>query len=153
MFKKIGPQFAQHESGYSVLVADREHVGYRDSAIEAEIEADFLSGVVPLYCKTLEGKNRGEPFSSASNPDVACTVLQRIEEGLEFLGIRFELVRDYRDWPGLIRLLPLAPGGFHQVLGIPLTFDLNLRRGLFNLGQVDGCQLHVGRREVFIETM
>jgi hypothetical protein len=41
----------------------------------------------------------------------------------------------------------MAPGGFHQVLGIPLTFELNLCCGLFNLGQVDGCQLHVRRRE------
>jgi hypothetical protein len=55
--------------------------------------------------------------------------------------------------PGLVRLLPLAPGGFHQVLWIPLTFDLNLRGGLFNLGQVGGCQLHVRRPQVFIETM
>ena len=47
----------------------------------------------------------------------------------------------------------LAPDGFHQVLGIALTFDLNIRRGLLNLGQIDGCQLHVDRREVFIETM
>ena len=47
----------------------------------------------------------------------------------------------------------LAPDGFHQVRGIALTFDLNIRRGLLNLGQIDGCQLHVDRREVFIETM
>jgi hypothetical protein len=32
-------------------------------------------------------------------------------------------------------------------------FDLHIRRGPLNLGQVDGCQLHVGRREVLIETM
>jgi hypothetical protein len=70
-------------------------------------------------------------------------------------GMRFASKSSPADivWPGLIRMPPLAPGGFHQVLGIPLTFDLNLRRGLFNPGQVDGCQLHVGRREVFNETM
>jgi hypothetical protein len=94
MFKKIGPQFAEHESGYSVFVADREHVGYRDSAIEATIEADFLSGVVPLYCKTLKGKKGEETFTPANDPDTAQAIMRRIEEALAFLGIRFEVVQD-----------------------------------------------------------
>jgi hypothetical protein len=62
MFEKIGPQLARHESGYTVFVADREHVGYRDALIEAAIDADFLSGIVPLYFNTLCG-NEGREFT------------------------------------------------------------------------------------------
>ena len=94
MFKKIGPQLAQHESGYSVFVADREHVGYRDAVIEVMIEADFLSGIVPLYYKTLKGKKGDAVFNSLTDPDMAQVIIRRIQEALTFLGITFELVQD-----------------------------------------------------------
>jgi hypothetical protein len=84
MFTKIAPQHARHASGFSVFVSDREHAGYKDESLEAQIDSDFLCGIVPLYVKTLEIKG-AEHISH----DI---VIHRIQEGLLFLGIHTELV-------------------------------------------------------------
>lgn len=89
IFTKVGPQHALHESGFSVSIFDREHVGYGDPSTNATIEADFLCGKVPLYLKSLAIKVDKSRSGLQTDKE---TILKRMIEGLRFLGVNFEIL-------------------------------------------------------------
>ena len=91
MFRKIASQHAEHSSGFSVFVADREHAGYTDSLVSATIGADFLCGIVPLYANTLKVTPTSHLDGELISGEL---IMKRIREGLAFLGINSELVEE-----------------------------------------------------------
>ena len=86
MFTILAPQLVQHSSGYKVFVKNIAAVGYTDDLIEAEIEADFLSAIVPIY------KDSFKITSSKTDGINNGNIIMRIEEALGFLGIKYELL-------------------------------------------------------------
>ena len=91
MFTKITPQSAQNSAGYTVFVADRELAGYEDDSIRANIAADFLCGIVPLYRLTIQITTKAGQAASYSQPFEE-KIIERIKEGLLFLGTHTETV-------------------------------------------------------------
>ena len=86
MFSKAAPQHAIHSDGFSVFIQSREAIGYEDSTCTAELGADLLCGIVPLYTDQLRISRKSD---NAVGRDV---IVERIVSGLEFLGVRSELV-------------------------------------------------------------
>ena len=90
MFTRIAPQRAQHSSGFIVQVGGRYSVQYLHGDLVAEVEADMLCQTVPLYVETLVLR-RASGRSVALPLEERKIILERIENGLEFLGIPYEL--------------------------------------------------------------
>jgi hypothetical protein len=90
VFERLAPQKARHVSGYVVQVGGRDHIEYLEGDVRARIDADLLCQVVPLYVSTLAIVGARQQGSITN--ETRTTILQRIEAGLQFLGIRYELV-------------------------------------------------------------
>jgi uncharacterized protein YciU (UPF0263 family) len=89
MFKKINPQKVESSDGYTVQVADRNHVEYLETARKADVEVDF--GItVGVYARTLRGWMDGSGLSPIKVSEKAL-VLKRIVAGLEAMGSKVEL--------------------------------------------------------------
>jgi hypothetical protein len=93
MFTRIGAQHATHSSGFSVAVKNREALMYQDDEILAVVTADLSCLRVPIYTYALVVTNLdGSPLATEISKVKRAGIIQRIIDGMEFLGIDYEVV-------------------------------------------------------------
>ena len=90
MFKRIAPQRAQNTSGCIVQVGSRDSIQYLDNDTTAEVEADLLCQIVPIYYETLTLRKAGGIAQSPSMQQREL-IINQIKCGLDCLGIRYEM--------------------------------------------------------------
>lgn len=89
MFTKISPQKVISSDGYTVQVANKNHVEYIEPTCRAEIEVDFGT-TVGVYPGTLRSwtENAQDVPTSTSEQSL---IVKRIVAGLEAMGSKVEI--------------------------------------------------------------
>ena len=91
MFNQIAPQRAQHSLGFIVQVGNRYSIQYLERDFMVEIDADLSCTPVPLFIDTLT-KDKTANIPSGLTSDQAEIILSRIKEGLDCLGVKYEVL-------------------------------------------------------------
>lgn len=89
MFTRVAPQRAGHTDGSIVQVGGRYSIHYLTSDTVAELEADF-GETTGIYPDTLTASRRDGTAIVLTN-EMRSEFLSRIAEGLDCLGVRFEM--------------------------------------------------------------
>lgn len=93
MFTRIGAQHATHSSGFSVAVKNREALMYQDEEILAVVPAELTCLRIPIYTYALVVTNLdGSPLATEISKVKRAAIIQRIIDGMEFLGIDYEVI-------------------------------------------------------------
>lgn len=91
MFSRIAPQKVRHSSGFVVQVASREKVELiRTDGSVAAVEVDF-SDLTGIYAESLTLRSH-DGATVVINSHERAELLQQIQEGLEAMGCRCEVV-------------------------------------------------------------
>jgi hypothetical protein len=92
MFERIAPQRAQHSLGFIVQIGSRNTVQYLDKKFMAEVETDMTDAIVPIYIDTLAANKAGN-VPSGLTQEQAELITNRIKEGLDCLGVKYEICK------------------------------------------------------------
>ena len=91
-FKKLNPGKAKHRDGFTVGISGRESVFYEDSEIAVSVGSDMLCDTIPLYIENVKIDKLSDGSSVLLSHEEIKLIIKKIEDGLKYLGIKYELV-------------------------------------------------------------
>ena len=92
MFKRLGPNKAQHASGFIVQRTDRYTIEYRENGRLAKMTTDLGIPTDPVFRDTLTSWILADGATIPMTETDRQRVLDNIGRGLAFMGVKIEWV-------------------------------------------------------------